>query len=65
MATYVKTGMISDGIRNIGRADYVHVLLHDGKRPVLSVTEHADTRLLPISRQVAEVLIARGMGYGN
>lgn len=34
-----------------------------GKKAYLEVTEDGDTRLLPISKKVAEVLIANGFTY--
>jgi len=57
---------ITTGVRKLRRADVsnVSVCLPPGfKRTYLSVTSPAGTRILPISKAVAEVLIARGIGY--
>lgn len=59
MATKLLPGGITIRIRKIEQADnQPHVLAH--LKPKLVVTEYGDTRCLPISRKVAEVLIANG-----
>lgn len=64
MSTKVLPGGITDGIRHIEEGDYPPTITV-GKRPKLCVVEHGDVRCLPISRQVAEILIANGMACGN
>lgn len=56
--------IITRGVRQIAKADDISVCLPPGfRRCWLSVSENADSRLLPISRAVAEVLIAWGFAY--
>jgi hypothetical protein len=60
-------GFIADGVRELVRADRPLAINFTGpkrNKPELVVTERGDTRCLPVSREVAEVLIARGMSYG-
>lgn len=66
MATEVLPGGICNGIRRIQPPDGVQVVTNSNRQilgPRLAVIEGGDTRLLPISREVAEVLIAYGFSY--
>lgn len=54
---------IAKGIKKIKRPQFTTIYLYQGDIPYLSVCENGETRLLKISKQVAEVLIARGMSY--
>lgn len=67
MATKVLPGGITRGVRKIRRPTHtqVHFDRLNNDKPSLTVIEHGDTRTLPISRAVAEVLVARGMAHGN
>ena len=58
---------ITKGVRKLRKPQCVHVFLdHNTHKTSLSVVHHdGTTAMLPISRKVAEVLIARGMGYGG
>ncbi len=59
-------GSIDGKIRNLKKADikpYIY-LPHKG-RPQLSVIRYGMSEGLPISRRVAEELIAAGFSYGN
>ena len=58
------TGHITRTVRELCKAEDVSVCLTPGfVKTVLSVTENGDIRMLPISRKVAEVLIAQGFAY--
>jgi len=63
MALRYKPGGITKGIRILKKPDVVTVIV--GPKPELAIYERGDTRVLPISRKVAEVLIANGMNYGS
>lgn len=61
----LKPGGISKGIRRLKKPQYVGIDI-DGNagKPSLVVTHaNGDTECLPISKRVAESLIARGMNY--
>jgi hypothetical protein len=66
--------LIADGITKIARPRYCNVLISNvsrgdklgGSRAYLAVTyKNGETVTLPISKKVAEVLIARNMSYGS
>lgn len=68
MATQVKPGGITKGIRHLEKDDWqptIHLDMNQNGKPFVSVVEHGDVRLLPISKAVAEVLIANGMRPGD
>lgn len=67
MAVKILPGGICKGIRQIEKADSLHISVNSGLAlpSVLCVTENGDTRSLHISKQVAEVLIAYGFSYGD
>lgn len=55
---------IVPGVRHIPRPKPVHIFLTVARRDRLSkCTLVVGSESLPISRRVAEILIARGMGY--
>jgi hypothetical protein len=56
---------ITSGIRKMKKPESVHVFLPNGERPLLSVIDNENSAMLPISRRVAEVLIAEGYPYGD
>jgi len=58
-------GLITRSVRKLEKSEGVYVFLPNGGKTSLSVIESGDCRLLPISRKVAEVLIANGMAYGD
>jgi hypothetical protein len=63
MVTKVLPGGISRDVRRIEKPDNVSVQV--SSQPKLVVLEYGDVRCLPISRRVAEVLIACGFNYGD
>ncbi len=72
MSVKVLPGGITRGVRIIEKPDTVSIRIESrlcGRRyipcPFLDVIEGGDTRSLPITVRVAEVLIANGMSYGN
>lgn len=65
MATTVLPGGVTKGVRRIKKPDALMVNVPRGENPYLCVVENGDCRRLPISKKVAEVLIARGMTYGD
>ncbi len=59
-------GSIDGNVRDLKRADMTpQVHLAHGQRPVLVVIRNGNGESLPISRRVAEELIAAGFGYGD
>lgn len=65
MAEKVLPGGVTRGIRSLGKADTLYVQVGPDRQPTLNATEQGDTRRIPISRAVAEVLIAYGLSYGD
>ena len=65
--TNLKPGCISKGIRHLKKPQHVTINIDgNSKKPSLVVIHaNGDTDCLPISKKVAEVLIARGMAYGG
>lgn len=59
----IKPGMVSKGIRRIKKPDWKTISVNG--RSKLVVCENGLVRTLPISNQVAEVLIASGVSYGS
>lgn len=56
---------ITQGVQKIQRPDWLQVHFDTGNnsKPSLMVGENGNTRSLPISKKVAEVLIATGASY--
>ncbi len=67
MATKIKAGLVARGVRRIAKADHKPFVFISGKNDkcALSVTEYGDTRLIPISKKTAEVLLANGFTSGS
>ena len=65
MTTKILPGGITRGVRQIEKAEAIRVQVGYNRQPTLNVEEYGDTRCLPISRVVAEVLIAWGISYGD
>lgn len=65
MAYVVLPGGIAKGIRKIEKGDSEPTILLSSGRCWLVITECGDTRSLRIGKEVAEILIANGMPYGN
>ncbi len=63
MATKVLPGGISRGVREIEKPDNVGITIDFNGRCRLDVLENGDSRGLPISQKVAEVLIALGFSF--
>ena len=61
----MNTYYITTGIRKMEKPESVHVFLPYGKKPLLAVIDGKKSAFLPISRKVAEVLIAEGYSYGD
>jgi hypothetical protein len=61
--------IITNGVRKIKRPAYTSVFFDNTKRRQYLAVDYCNNeeanRLLPISKRVAEVLIARGMSYGS
>lgn len=60
--------MIANGIKEIEKADMeptIHLNSSKNWKPSLVVIENGMVRMLPISKKVAEVLIANGMSHGT
>lgn len=62
----VRQGGITKGIRKLYAPDSpLQVCVPGDGPPCLYVTRYGNTETLPISRRVAEELIAAGFSYGN
>ena len=61
-------GRYNKKTRELKRADYrpyIHFDKHNNDRPSLAITRFGDHELLPISRRVAEELLANGFSRGD
>lgn len=67
MAMTILAGGACMGVRRIEKADSISVFVSSAARTPsrLLVEERGDIRSLPISRDVAEVLIAHDLPYGD
>lgn len=68
MATQVLPGLITEGVRVIASSDFgpqIDFDLNNHSKAVLTVVESGNSRSVPISKKVAEILIAHGMSSGS
>lgn len=65
MAMNVLNGSINRWLKEIEKAEHLQITTLQNGNSVLLVTEYGDTRALPISNAVAEVLVAFGIGFGS
>lgn len=56
---------INGKVRRLRKADKKPGIYIGGEKPALCVTRHGNLELLPISRRLAEELIAAGFSFGN
>lgn len=62
----INAGEVTKGIRHLKKPQNVSILIDAQSRPSLEVTSwESENFSLPISKAVAEVLIANGMSYGS
>ena len=68
MAIQVLPGGITTGVRRIKKADYplqVNFDLNNNSKARLTVVENGDVSSVPISKKVAEILVANDISWGD